>query len=531
LLEEFVRKAGYTGSIAYFHPNWSRSSAPLLDHLGAVIDHVVPFSKGGNHDETNFVTACNKCNSRKNDTDHRDHVRRHPEKRVKGRYGEPSQWDGMSSLFLVLAGRGATLQPAEREWEQALRKRVDPEPAPPLIGDWRRSPPWPALVLCADWSRFQANREVYSAHVAEKRVERVTPPDGGWTVAAVLHEAARRRPTRQAVLVGFDAPLGLPRSFLEHAGARSFPAWLASVEAGAFGSVSEPEAWCVARPFFRVPAGTGSLTAFVRSMEKQGIAAKREIDRRTRAKPVFITSGIPGAVGSSAVDLWQGLANAPAHVVWPFDGPWEVLSQGEVPIVAEIYPRLAYALAQSPLAHRERRPLAVAKTKRPIREAFLVQMTRSDGWLSRHGVTLDEVSKAQALESEDAFDALVTAAGLLRCVLERTPLSDPALEDSVAEGGILGSGSVRLDLPEESFAEPAGARSRADRHADGKTQTPGRSWPCPIPGCPPHVFRGSRGGWDAHVTSIENHPNWHPDVTDPDERKRLFRASYPEFFR
>jgi 5-methylcytosine-specific restriction endonuclease McrA len=45
------------------------SRPPLLDHLGAVVDHVEAFSRGGTHDETNFVTACNKCNARKNNTD------------------------------------------------------------------------------------------------------------------------------------------------------------------------------------------------------------------------------------------------------------------------------------------------------------------------------------------------------------------------------------------------------------------------------------------------------------------------------
>lgn len=57
-------------------------------------------------------------------------------------------------------------------------------------------------------------------------------------------------------------------------------------------------------------------------------------------------------------------------------------------------------------------------------------------------MNLDDVARAQ--ESEDAFDAFVTATGLLRCVLEKTAMSDAEFEDPIAEGGILGSGSVRL---------------------------------------------------------------------------------------
>jgi hypothetical protein len=47
-----------------------------------------------------------------------------------------------------------------------------------------------------------------------------------------------------------------------------------------------------------------------------------------------------------------------------------------------------------------------------------------------------------ALDSADAFDALMAAAALLRCVLEGEAPS--VGEDGVAEGGILGSGAVRL---------------------------------------------------------------------------------------
>jgi hypothetical protein len=55
---------------------------------------------------------------------------------------------------------------------------------------------------------------------------------------------------------------------------------------------------------------------------------------------------------------------------------------------------------------------------------------------------LREADLAVALESADAFDALMAAAALLRCVLEGEVLS--AGEDGVADGGILGSGAVVL---------------------------------------------------------------------------------------
>jgi 5-methylcytosine-specific restriction endonuclease McrA len=66
LLDLFIRDRGHAGPLAYHHSNWSRRHSPLLDHLGAAVDHVVAFSKDGAHGEENFTTSCNKCNTRKN---------------------------------------------------------------------------------------------------------------------------------------------------------------------------------------------------------------------------------------------------------------------------------------------------------------------------------------------------------------------------------------------------------------------------------------------------------------------------------
>jgi 5-methylcytosine-specific restriction endonuclease McrA len=121
LLQCFVKKNGYTRPIAYFHPNWSRASAPLLDHLGAVIDHVEAHSKGGEHDQSNFVTSCNKCNTSKNARLAAVFASENPKKLVKGKYGEPLDWDGLVSLFLLLAEQGMELEAGERRWEKAFR--------------------------------------------------------------------------------------------------------------------------------------------------------------------------------------------------------------------------------------------------------------------------------------------------------------------------------------------------------------------------------------------------------------------------
>jgi hypothetical protein len=36
-LDALARTHGIKEALAYFHPNWTRRDAPLLDHLGAVM--------------------------------------------------------------------------------------------------------------------------------------------------------------------------------------------------------------------------------------------------------------------------------------------------------------------------------------------------------------------------------------------------------------------------------------------------------------------------------------------------------------
>ncbi|MGH7310069.1 MAG: HNH endonuclease [Candidatus Rokuibacteriota bacterium] len=76
---------------------------------------------GGPDDEGNFATACNKCNASKNSGAVADFVARSPRKPVKGRYGEPVAWDGLSAVFVALAARmPGMLTASEREWLSAL---------------------------------------------------------------------------------------------------------------------------------------------------------------------------------------------------------------------------------------------------------------------------------------------------------------------------------------------------------------------------------------------------------------------------
>jgi HNH endonuclease len=98
---------------------------PLLDLLGAVIDHVQAFSTGGGSEIDNLATACNKCNGRKSAAPMEKWNGRPVDTPIKGKYGEPQTWDGLSTLFVMLAKRNpASLTASEKAWLKALSKCV-----------------------------------------------------------------------------------------------------------------------------------------------------------------------------------------------------------------------------------------------------------------------------------------------------------------------------------------------------------------------------------------------------------------------
>ncbi len=120
-LELEVRNGLGDSSVSYWQRNWRRDKAPLVDELGASVDHVEAYSRGGEHGLANFATICARCNARKSAKDRQAFVAELRPWRVKGRHGEPRHWDGLSSTFVHL-GRKYTeqLTSTERKWLAAL---------------------------------------------------------------------------------------------------------------------------------------------------------------------------------------------------------------------------------------------------------------------------------------------------------------------------------------------------------------------------------------------------------------------------
>ena len=90
--------------------------------MGAVIDHIEPHSHGGPDALENLATACNKCNASKSDSASGDFSKKSPRQRIKGKYGEPENWDGLSTLFVILVERAPDKAGAsELDWLKHLK--------------------------------------------------------------------------------------------------------------------------------------------------------------------------------------------------------------------------------------------------------------------------------------------------------------------------------------------------------------------------------------------------------------------------
>ncbi len=239
-----------------------------------------------------------------------------------------------------------------------------------------------------------------------------------------------------------------------------------------FSRAVEGEPWSPLRPFFRVTPGADARNQMFRAMRDRGVEPLREVDTVTAAKSPFILSGIPGSVGSSVVDLWPALSGILSNRAggvrcWPFDQAQPETGAAGV-VLAEIYPRALYAsaLASEPPPFRAR--LSIAKGDPKCRRAAIDSLLAQD-WVREYKVRFEDADPDTI--TEDSFDALLSAAGLLRCVLEGAPLGWSGCD--AFEGGILALDSLNLSLPERTFRCAPNSERQRKRTMTQRRATPG----------------------------------------------------------
>ena len=263
-------------------------------------------------------------------------------------------------------------------------------------------------------------------------------------------------------------------------------------------------------------------------------------------------------MGAATRDCWQSLVPLLGEAdrdfaVWPFDGDLLDLLADRGMVLAETYPRLAYAAALA--AHPPASRIGVAKGVSDNRNLACDHLQRAT-WITADAVDLGDLDRVRA--NQDDFDAHFTAAGVLRCSVEGRDLAERSWIDPTAEGSMLLAGPVdpstretnlttlvgRLSVGDRSrsnVSSHASSRGERDRFENSRAHRPESgtragqggapasvAYRCPIPGCV-KVFYGSRGGWDTHIEWLGMHPNWYPSITDRTERKRLFRREYRDW--
>ncbi len=296
-------------------------------------------------------------------------------------------------------------------------------------------------ILCADWAKGPAKRAVCHADVQARRIDLIERFP--WTLRTLLDVA--KNELDGPVLVGIDAVIGVPESYLRQApGWRegmTFLDWLPTTAMlpHFFDEVKEATQLSADRPFFAVPAGKGSLGAF---KQVASWALWRRVETSLGGNSVFIVYGIPGTVGSASRELWRELRELlpdpeRGFRVWPFEGDLDAADRGDDVVLAEGYPKAAYgaALASSlPAA-----PRGLAKNQRKVRGAAYEEL-RLAQWVEAYNVQLPETEAV--VSDDDRFDATMMATAWLRCVLAGQPLVAQPI-DRIAEGGIVDAGESR----------------------------------------------------------------------------------------
>lgn len=396
--------------------------------------------------------------------------------------------------------------------------------------------------ISADWSKDTNKRSVYTADIANKRIQKEKyPGTKGWNLKSLL-ELAKQFSRTGPVLVGVDVVLGVPQEYWQMLmqdvntdRSDSFVQWLGGLDPYSeffVGICKSPEEWSVHRPWFKVPKGSGGLNSFAKKVNGD---MKRRIDFKTNAKPVFAVSGIPGVVGGATRDFWQELVPHLAFGykdfrIWPFDGELPNLLSNSGIVLAETYPGLAYAAALNDSLNTHK--INIHKTKDKSRKLACWLLERAK-WIVDQKIVLSDLGSARG--NEDDFDALFTAAAVLRCVVEDTDIVDPRWIDPKSEGAMLLAGPVnprsRANMLKSWVKKQKIDISQLCSAIENNTPSnEEREYSCPVPGCQ-KVFRGSRSGWDAHIASSRKHPAWNPDVSDGEERKNLFKREHNDWFR
>jgi hypothetical protein len=301
----------------------------------------------------------------------------------------------------------------------------------------------PVQVVHADWGSSPAKRRLARAVLAADNRYELGPVEGVSDPARLLAEL-RDAARDQTVLVGFDFPIGLPRSYAERIGITDFHSLLPRLgqdEWQLFYDVaSTPEEIAARRPFYPSrPGGTrqAHLLQALESASMDELLRRCERAQRWRpaASPLFWTLG-PKQVGKAAISGWRDMLSPAVRdgtsvLLWPFDGRLNELLKRPGLVVVETYPAESYRH----IGVRLRR-----KGDRGQRAAAAPQLLSA----ARSSNAVLSLAARRTVEegfpSDDDFDAFAGLLTMLLVVRGIRKSGEPDDDDAVGlvEGWILG---------------------------------------------------------------------------------------------
>jgi len=293
------------------------------------------------------------------------------------------------------------------------------------------------------------------AHLVADGHYQAYPPEPVGEPGGLLPNLRAQAGEGNAVLVGFDFPIGLPLAYARRAGIENFLSTLPELGKSHWSQfyepASSPSEINIVRPFY--PARPGGCRQ-AHLIEHLGVETMNDLRRccelahkdRRAACPLFWTLGAQ-QVGKAAISGWRdvlvGQAGLfPGVAIWPFSGRLaDLLAKGGV-VLAETYPGEFY----NHLGVRfSRRRLGERSGKRAQLDRIANAATLL-AWADQASVEIPPDLKAAMREGfgpspngEDPFDALVGLLGMLNVVLGLRPPGEPEDEKiRKIEGWILG---------------------------------------------------------------------------------------------
>ena len=298
----------------------------------------------------------------------------------------------------------------------------------------------PTLIVHCDWS-MNENRRWMSKAVLINGTFAAHVPELVGNLSTFIQRVQAQLGNNESALIGFDFPIGLPKSYAGRIGVSSFLDFLKTLKAeSVFFQVCEnPKEITLDRPFYPHAPGNRSREHLTQALDIDYDHLLRTCDHaqefRSEAAALFWTLGA-NQVGKAAIVGWRDVL-APALRgnqvrLWPFDGTLPDLLLPGTTAVAETYPTEYYSRIFGQL----RGSKTVQTNRAEVGKQILF-------WASQNEIRLSETLPEEILagfnSGDDAFDAVIGLFGMLEVVIGKHPEGhhpDPATAQ--VEGWILG---------------------------------------------------------------------------------------------